>query len=129
MLNFKMSELIYSEVATKRGINNTPEIKALDCMLELIYNVLQPLRDKLGKPVIITSGYRNFEVNSLVNGARNSQHTKGQAVDIVVKGMSISQLIEFIKKSSIEYDQLINERNWVHISFVNGKNRRQNLSI
>lgn len=129
MLNFKMSELIYSEVATKMGINNTPDIKALDCMLELIYNVLQPLREKLGRPIIITSGYRNAQLNAIVGGVEKSQHTKGQAADIIVNGMGVAQLVEFIKKSGIEYDQLINERDWVHISFVRGKNRKQNLVL
>lgn len=126
-LNFKMSELIYSDTAISHNINNMPDINSLDCMLDLIYNVLQPLRNKLGKPVIITSGYRNFELNRLVNGAKDSQHTKGQAADIVVKGMSIAKLFEFIKNSGIEYDQLINERNWVHVSFHKGKNRKQIL--
>ena len=125
-LNFKMSELIYSDTAVRHNINNMPDINSLDCMLDLIYNVLQPLREKLGKPVIVTSGYRNSEVNRLVGGKRNSQHLNGQAADIAVKGMTPNQLIDFIVKSSIEYDQCINEYDrWVHISFVKGKNRKQ----
>ena len=43
-LNFKMSELIYSDTAVRHNINNMPDINSLDCMLDLIYNVLQPLR-------------------------------------------------------------------------------------
>lgn len=128
-LNFKMSELIYSDTALRHNINNMPDINSLDCMLDLIYNVLQPLREKLGRPVIVTSGYRNTQLNALVGGVANSQHTKGQAADIIVNGMGVAQLVEFIKKSSIEYDQLINERDWVHISYVKGKNRKQNLVL
>lgn len=125
-LNFKMSELIYSDTAVRHNINNMPDINSLDCMLDLIYNVLQPLREKLGKPVIVTSGYRNSEVNKLVGGKRNSQHLNGQAADIAVKGMTTKQLIDFIVKSGIEYDQCINEYDrWVHISFAKGKNRKQ----
>jgi len=124
-LNFKMSELIHSDTANKHNINNMPDINSLDCMLDLITYVLQPLRDKLGKPVIVNSGYRNSQVNRLVGGATNSQHTKGQAADIFVNGMSVLQLFDFIKKSGIEYDQLINEHDWIHISFVKGKNRKQ----
>lgn len=128
MLNFSLSELIYSETAVKYNINNMPDIKSLDCMLNLIIYCLQPLRDKLQKPMIITSGFRNQKVNDLVGGVLTSQHTKGQAVDFIVKDMTVNQLIEFIKKSGIEYDQLINEYDrWVHISFVKNHNRKQVL--
>ena len=100
---------------------------ALDNMLNLIFYVLQPLRDKLGKPIIITSGYRCPRLNQAVGGVKNSQHLEGKAVDIVVNGMTISALITFIVHSGIEFDQLINEKNWVHISFNKNHNRHQVL--
>lgn len=131
-----MSELIHSDTAIKHNINNMPDINSMDCLLELIVHVLQPLRDKVGKPIIITSGYRNWQVNKLVGGAVDahgnpiSQHCKGQAADFNIKGMSIAATIDFIKKSGIEYDQLINEYDkWVHISFHKGKNRKQCFKI
>lgn len=131
-----MSELIHSDTAIKHNINNMPDINSMDCLLELIVHVLQPLRDKVGKPIIITSGYRNWQVNKLVGGAVDihgnptSQHCKGQAADFNIKGMSIATTIDFIKKSGIEYDQLINEFDkWVHISFNKGKNRKQCFKI
>lgn len=133
-LNFKMSELIHSDTAVARNINNMPDINSLDCMLDLIAHCLQPIRDKIGKPMIISSGFRNAQVNKLVGGAVDvhgnptSQHCKGQAADFTIKGMSVPAIIEFIKKSGIEYDQLINEYNkWVHISYVKGRNRKQVL--
>ncbi len=129
-LNFKISELIQSDTAIKHNINNMPDINSLDCMLDLIHYVLQPLCDKLGKPIIITSGYRCSEVNKLVGGASSSQHVRGQAADIVVNGLTPSQLCNYIMRSGIEYDQLINEYNqWTHISFCKGKNRKHTLSI
>lgn len=129
-MNFKMSELTHSDTAIKHNINNIPDINSMDCLLELIVYVLQPLRDKVDKPVIITSGFRNSQVNKLVGGALTSQHTKGQAVDFNIKGMNIAATIDFIKKSGIEYDQLINEYDkWVHISFHKGKNRKQCFKI
>lgn len=125
-LNFKMSELIHSDTAVRKNINNMPDINSLDCMLDLIAHCLQPIRDKIGKPMVISSGFRNSEVNKLTGGVTTSQHTKGQAVDFIVPNMSINQTIDFIKKSGIEYDQLINEYNrWIHISFVKNKNRKQ----
>lgn len=129
-LNFSISELIHSDNAIKAGIDNTPTIKEIDNLLNLIFYCLQPIRDKLKKPMIITSGYRNAKVNIIAGGKQNSQHLKGQAVDFIVNNMSIQQVINFIIYSDIEFDQLINEYNkWVHISFVKGKNRRQVLSI
>lgn len=127
-LKFSISELIYSEKAIQHNINNMPDIKSLDCMLDLIYYCLQPLREKLGKPIIVSSGFRCNELNIIVNGEKTSQHKKGQAADISVKGMSVQALMDFIINSGIEYDQLINEYNlWVHVSFVKGKNRKQVL--
>lgn len=127
MLNFKISELIHSDTAIKHKINNMPDINSLDCMLDLIVYCLQPIRDKLKKPMIITSGYRNKDVNKLVGGAENSQHTKGQAVDFIIKDMSPYQIYMHILNSNIEYDQLILEPNWVHISYNKSKNRKQHF--
>lgn len=126
-LNFTMSELIHSDIATQNNINNMPDIKALNNLLELIFYCLQPIRDLIKKPMIITSGYRCGELNNKI-GVKNSQHTKGQAADFIIKGKTPKEIIEIIKNSNIEYDQLINEYDkWVHISFNKNKNRKQVL--
>lgn len=126
MLNFTMSELIHSDKANLHKINNVPtDPKFLDNMLNLIVYCLQPLRNKVGKPIIITSGYRCQKVNKLVGGVSNSQHQTGQAVDFTIKGMTVAQAVEYIKISGIEFDQLINEYGaWVHISYNKGHNRK-----
>lgn len=134
-LNFKISELIYSDTANRYNINNMPDINSLDNMLELIIYCLQPIRDKIGKPMIITGGYRSYELwQKLIelgkNPAKNSQHLTGQAVDFVINGMPPAQIIEKIKASGIEFDQCINEYNqWVHISYAKGRNRKKILTI
>ena len=128
MLNFTISELVKSDTAEKHGLNNTPDINSLDNLLELIFYVLQPLREKLGKPIIITSGFRSVKVNNLVGGVANSEHLYGQAADFVVNGMTPKQVVEFVKKSGIEFDQCINEYDqWTHISFNKGHNKKQVL--
>lgn len=133
MLNFTISELVKSDTAERQGINNTPDINSLDNLLELIFYVLQPIRDKLGKPMVITSGYRSAKVNALVGGVGNSQHLYGQACDFVVNGMTPKQVVEFIKKSGVEFDQCIEEHScntsWVHISYNKNHNRKQILLI
>ena len=126
-LNFKISELIHSDIAIQNNINNMPDVNSLDNMLELIFHCLQPIRNLIKKPMIITSGFRNQQVNFLAGGALNSQHKEGKAVDFVIKGMTPKEIIEIIKNSNIEFDQLINEKTWVHISFNKGNNRKQVL--
>lgn len=133
MLNFTIKELVHSDNAIKAGIANTPNIEQVDNLLNLIFYCLQPIRDKLKKPMIITSGFRNSQVNFLAGGKSNSQHLDGKACDFVVKGMPPKQIIDFIVKSGIEYDQLIQEKKgkaeWVHISYNKGHNRKQNFKI
>ena len=131
-LNFTMSELLKSDIAEKYNISNIPDKQSLDNMLTLIIECLQPIRNFIDKPMNISSGYRSPRLNGhpLINGAQNSQHVTGQAVDFTVKGMTPKQIIEMIKRSGVEVDQCINERNcWVHLSYNKGKNRNQFFDI
>ena len=129
-LNFTISELCNSKRAKENNIDNIPTLIELDNMLKLIVYCLQPIRDRLNKPMIITSGYRCPKLNKLVGGVNNSQHQEGKAVDFRVPNASINSVIEFIRKSGIEYDQLINEYNqWIHISYNHGKNRKQIINL
>ena len=135
MLNFKLSEFIHSDTAIKHNINNMPDINSLDCLLELIYYIMQPIREHFKSPVIINSGYRCTQVNKLAGGAVDkfgnpiSQHCKGQACDFIVKDYSVNEVLEWCK-NNLEYDQLIDEYGkWVHISFVKDNNRKQFLKI
>ena len=131
-LNFTMSELLKSDIAEKYNISNIPDKQSLDNMLTLIIECLQPIRNYINKPMIISSGYRSPRLNGhpLINGAQNSQHVTGQAVDFTIKGMTPKQIIEKIKGSGVEVDQVINEKNcWVHLSYNKGKNRNQYFEI
>lgn len=130
MLNFTMSELLHSETAIENNIENLPNKESMDNMLELIFYCLQPIRDKLKRPIIVTSGYRGKELNKIIGGVHNSQHCKGQAVDIKINGMRPDELSDFIHNSGVEYDQLIVEYgSWVHLSYNRGNNRRMRFAI
>lgn len=129
--NFTLEEFIYSETAKKNKIINAYSAEIVRNLGALVQNVLQPLRDRLNKIVIITSGYRCPELNKKVGGASNSQHKYGQAADIQVQGYTPEQVYRYIKASGLKYDQLILEvtrsSSWVHISYCTKHNRQQNL--
>lgn len=127
-LNFSISELVKSDVAKLHNIDNRPSLAELDNLLNLIFYCLQPIRDKLKKPMIITSGYRCPKLNShpKINGAVNSNHLYGRAADFHVNGMTAQEVIDFILKLGIEFDELGNEYNkWVHIAYRKGDNRKK----
>ena len=131
-LNFTMSELLHSDIAEKYIISNIPDKKSLDNMLLLIVNCLQPLRNYIGKPIIITSGYRSARLNGhpLIKGAQNSEHLTGGAADFIIKGLTPKQVVELVKASGVPFRQLINEHNlWTHISYKEGENKGQVLYI
>jgi uncharacterized protein YcbK (DUF882 family) len=127
--NFTKKEFENSDMANRYGIVNIMNDVQTENAKALCQNVLQPLRDKLGKPIIITSGFRSRLLNQHVNGAANSQHMKGEAADIQVVGIEIAELVNIIKDTLPVWHQLINEYDeWVHISYKKtGNNLKQIL--
>ena len=127
--NFSLNEMCRSNTARVRGLPNVPNAEQVKNLKHLCENVLQPLRDHLGKPVVINSGFRSQAVNMAVGGAKNSQHTKGEAADIKCKDYPYAKKIYAWIMDNLEFDQLILERNgnavWVHVSYRAGKNRQQ----
>ena len=127
MKYFTINEL----TRTSTGLDNTPS-KDVQANLEyLVNNVLDKVREIYGKPIKVNSGFRSKLVNKKVGGASNSQHTKGEAVDITGGNKTENKMIYEIIKNLGKYDQLINEYDysWIHISYKNGNNRHQELSI
>ena len=137
--NFSYEELTHSNVAERKGLKNRPrtkeeEKKVIENLKALCMEVLQPLRDFLGKPVVISSGYRCPELNKAVGGVKNSQHMKGEAADIHVESTEhLLKIMHFIMDET-DFDQVIWERNragtqWVHVSYKReGVNRHQVVS-
>lgn len=132
--NFTLDEMCKSRDARKLRINNVPSPKEVARLKVLCEKVLQPLRDYMGAPVIINSGYRSPELNKKVGGVRDSQHVKGEAADIRCETKSYAvKVITFIMMQ-LEFDQLILERKkgtyWVHVSYTTDhKNRQQYKEI
>lgn len=115
--NFTLSELTVSQTATRNGLNNTPGPSQTANLKLLCVLALQPLRDKLKKPVIVTSGYRSPSVNAAIGGARNSAHMSGLAADIYIPGMSSAELMKRIHTMGLPVDQVIDEfGSWVHVA-------------
>lgn len=118
--NFTLDEFIFSQTATRLGrkIDPSPEIVAN--LKFLCETVLQPIRDLVDTPMIITSGYRPQWLNRAIGGSSRSQHMKGYAADFVLSQYAEISLHEACRKivaNHIPYDQLIYEfGDWIHVS-------------
>jgi len=129
---FALSELTVSETAARRGLKNIPFGKQLENLKQTAER-MDAIREGLGKPIIVTSGYRSPEVNAAIGGSRTSAHCHGLAVDFTCPGYGNPLAVaKAILASGIEFDQLIHEFGaWVHIGFAEpGKpSRKQTLTI
>ena len=135
--NFDLSEFIRSDYAKRNGINNVPNEEQTENLQELCIHILEPLRKHFQIPILISSGFRCDALNAAIGGAKNSQHTMGQAVDIdhdlSANVVTNKMIFDFIIKY-LQFDQAIFEfgtkenPDWVHVSYVaNNKNRNQVL--
>ena len=122
-----LKEFQVSGIATLRNLNNQMNESQIASAKLLCENVFEPLRIYLNTPIQISSGFRSLQVNRLIGGAKTSQHTKGEAMDLQIGAKGFN----FIK-DKLEFDQLIwefgNDENpqWVHVSFSK-RNRKQVL--
>lgn len=132
MKYFTVNELCKSSTATKKGIANVPSSEERANLEALILNVLDPLREAWGKPIVVNSGFRCERLNKAVGGAAGSQHKTGEAADIeaVTRDPADNRrLFELVLKLGLPFDQMINEfeYDWVHISFSRIRRRGQVL--
>lgn len=150
--NFTLTEFVRSSVAAQLHIDNTPTPDAVANLRLLCQTVLQPLRDHLGVPITVTSGYRCPKLNRAVGGVPNSQHLTGEAADIRIPDIPCRRAdgtltsrqdlrmarnwMEYIA-NTCPFDQLILERSissgryWIHVSYRRdpARNRRQVLNL
>lgn len=119
---FQLSEFLRSSKARALSFDNLPSFEAVDNLRALRDNVLNPLREEYGQPIIVTSGYRCARLNAAVGGVANSQHLLGQAADIKAGRGGIDAnrtLFALIQGLGLPFDQLISEYNysWIHVSY------------
>lgn len=139
MKYFTFFELEFSQSAFDARIKNQPTAENEQNLAALVAAVLDPLREAYGKPITVTSGFRNTKVNTYIHGANDSQHKKGEAADICIpkKPAENYKLAQLIAKLG-NYDQLIledvkstadySQPQWVHVSWKrSGLNRHQIL--
>ena len=103
--NFTLDEFTHSQMAIERGILNEPDAEQREAIGQLVDHLLQPLRERIGEAIAITSGFRNQEVNRLVGGVPTSQHTKGEAADCYcASGPELSLVTDAYSKKIMGYD-------------------------
>lgn len=132
--HISMKEALRSNTAQRLGINNMPDNETLVTMQITAQHIFEPLRNHFNEPIYISSFYRSPELNKAIGGSTNSQHCKGEAIDIddVYSKASNADFFNYIK-DKLEFDQLIwefgDDENpaWVHVSYNLGKNRMRIL--
>lgn len=137
--HFCLDEFTKSSTAMKHGIKNEPASEQVDNLKALCQGCLEPLREALGLPVVITSGYRTKALNSmLAHSSERSQHMLGQAADFYVapgqSGLSRRELLIkafrlIILDESIDYDQLILYPSFIHVSYVSRERNRRTVLL
>ena len=125
MKHFSISELTSSATALREGIDNRPNKCAYHLLHVLVEQLLDPIREAWGEPIVVSSGYRCKELNALVGGVKNSHHILGCAADLIAGNKAdhrrLFKLIQqMLQAGEIRFTQLIWEGNgrWIHISYV-----------
>jgi hypothetical protein len=137
--NFTLAELTVSEIGARNGWDNTPNASEIANLVRLA-EMLEQVRELLGKPILVNSAFRSKQVNDGVGSRDTSQHRIGCAADIRVPGMNPDEVCRAIINAKLPYDQIIREfynpearaGGWTHISVTNTKEmtpRRQALII
>ena len=134
--HFNLEEMIYSSTAKQKGLKNEPTQDHIENLKLLCEYVLEPIREKIGCPLVISSGYRSGKVNALVGGSKTSQHILGQAADIQIFDKTktnvdlFNTIVEMVKNNELQVGQVIWEfgediPNWVHVSLPTSRHRNE----
>jgi uncharacterized protein YcbK (DUF882 family) len=131
MKYFTIKELSNSSTAVQKKIDNTPNSEVVNNLEKLVEYILDPLREKYGKPIHVNGAYRCPALNKAVGGSKTSQHMLGLAADITAGSATKNKILfNLVQELNLPFDQLIDEKNfrWVHISYSD-KPRKQILHL
>ena len=129
---FSWPELTESATARRLGIDNIPGQGERDALRALVVRVLDPLRDLLGVPLVISSGYRSVALNRAIGGTATSQHTCGEAADLHAAGIESEEVMRRLAESDLPFRQAIwyppTRGGHVHVShWACGPHKRETL--
>lgn len=136
--NFSLAEMTASDTAKRSNIDNTPNNEELENLKKLCNDVLQPIREKYGEAIIVSSGFRCDALNTKIGGAKNSDHKFGCAADIHTSSDKLSDnmklfkiITKMAKDGKIHCRQIIFEYgnksigpDWIHVSINNTHNSK-----
>ena len=116
--HFTLEELTHSQQAVRASIDNTPTDQVVIENLRTTADMLEAVREVLGgHPILVSSGYRCPKLNTLIGSSGTSQHPKGLAVDFTCPAFGTpKQICQHLIDEGFNFDQLICEGTWVHIS-------------
>lgn len=133
---FTLAELLKSDTAKKKGIDNTPSWEVVQHLLELVTDFLDPLRAAWGKAIRVSSGYRCDKLNKAVGGSATSVHKIGYAADLQTSG-SFAKFRDFVvawaRQTGTKFDQLLLERDtktgaqWIHVGLRNNAGQQRGI--
>jgi len=143
--HFRLREFTESATAEKHGIANVPDADAVENLKRLCEHTLEPLREALGLPVVVTSGFRTKELNDLLaHSSSTSQHMQGRASDFWVKGhtettesteiasqreLLVAAFKLILVNPKIDFDQMILYPSFIHVSYVSKEKNRHGILL
>ena len=123
--NFTLEELCHSNKAVELGLTNIPNEEQIWNLTILTVNLLQPVHNLYKKPMPIQSGFRSTKVNAAVNGSKTSDHLHGKSADI--RAENPRELFDLVRNSTLSFDQLILYPTFVHMSYRNASENRNQV--
>ena len=102
--------------STSTGLYNMPVDDAHLANLASLWNTLNFIREKLGRPIIVNSAFRSPQVNKQVGGAKRSLHMQGRAADIRCAPEYMPELWKILKSEKDDFSELIKYETFYHIA-------------
>ena len=136
--NLWLSEVIKSNTATRKGIDNSPTKLHIANLEYLAKKIFQPIREHFECPIFVSSGYRSKALNEAIGGSQRSFHSHGMALDLDMDNkaskISNTDIFNFIK-DNLEYTELIwefgdeDKPDWVHVAIAKGRENEKNAKV